>query len=43
MPEEKVTGYETIARGSTRRGRLGGQQEFGRAEGRGSLLTKIRG
>jgi hypothetical protein len=43
MPEEKVTGYETIARGSTGRGRLGGQQEFERAEGRGWLLTKIRG
>jgi hypothetical protein len=42
MWEEKVTGYETIARGSTARGRLGGQQEFGLAEGGGWLLTKIR-
>jgi hypothetical protein len=43
MREGKVTGYETIARGSTAQGKLGGQQEFGRAEGGGWLLTKIRG
>jgi len=43
MLEGKVTGYETIARGSTAQGRLGGQQEFGRAERGGWLLTKILG
>jgi hypothetical protein len=41
MWEEKVTGYETIARGSTARGRLGGQQEFGLAEEGGGYLPRF--